>query len=346
MVFGRISSVSILILLIMASIIIMPNTTEKVSAQLHYGVTVESLPDERPGDSTAKVGPGEAAFARLRFKVTNTGLANIFESITMSTVYGAGTQSVTISPSMFTLSRSKSLTVMAYITVDRNSEAPRNIPVEVTARIVNDPTSKAGSASGVVIVNQFSFLVIDPGADAYKEIPPGTKFIDTFKILNQGNGVDPVRFEVTNKDELEKEGWSITIPPSQQIQMQKYIAVSLSGTTPRMWGWKSEFRTITFKVISDLRDTQTGVRVNYSQEYPVTVFLRGFFVPAFDPAFTIMAISMVAAGLYSRGNKKPEIDATTDGTPKSDDNAVNVENKETTDTFNICAQNDCDRNRS
>jgi hypothetical protein len=307
MMFKRMCRVLTLALVLMITITVMVNTANKVSAQLHYGVTVESLPDEKPGDSTARVGPGEPAFAKLRFKVTNTGLANVFESVTMSATYGAGTQSVTISPSMATLSRGASITVMAYITVDRNSEAPRNIPVEITARIMNDPTAKAGSASGVVIVNQFSFLVIDPGADAYKEIPPGTKFINYFKILNQGNGVDPVRFEITNKEDLEREGWSITIPPSQPIQMQKFITVSLSGTTPRTWGWRSEFETITFKVISELKDSQTGVRVNYSQEYPVTVFLRGFFVPAFDPMFSIIAISLVTTGLYYRKNEKPNI---------------------------------------
>jgi parallel beta-helix repeat protein len=200
-----------LILVMIISIAMMMNTTEKVSSGLHYGVSVEALQTE----VKAYADTGQPILAILKFKVTNTGLANVFEQINMSSDVSAGVLSITISPSEFYLSRDESLIVIAYVIVDRSVEMPGNIVVCVTARILNDPTASSSSGScAIVVLNA-------PPSDAPRvvSIPTqnttiGTNF--TYQVIANNTDNDNLTY-FTNIGSINSTGFFSITPMSPGI---------------------------------------------------------------------------------------------------------------------------------
>ncbi|MFA5772039.1 MAG: choice-of-anchor T family protein [Thermoplasmata archaeon] len=256
----KLISIPIIIILILSIVVL--SIPEKTSAGFVYSVEVQAV----NGTAYADVGPGQPAFATLSFKVTNNGY-NVNEKIAMSVSFGAGALSATVSPSQFSLSYGTSQMVTAYVSVDRNAEAPRSIPIDVTATVTNSPSSARAAASGTVIVRQFSFIDIKPVGGLNYSLESGSSKTIVISLVNEGNGEDAITFEVANRGELIVKGWEIPGAEDFRIATKKMENVSLVIKAPDTT--KSEDVKITLRATTTLKNVSS-----YSPDVNLTATVK------------------------------------------------------------------------
>lgn len=278
----KLMSVPIIVIMILsATILTMP---EKASSGLVYSVDVQAVNDTTYVD----VGPGQPALGSLSFKVTNNG-HNVNEDITMSVSYGSGA-SATASPQTFTLPYGASQTVTAYITVDRTVEAPKNIPITVTATVTNPPSSASASAAGTVVVRQFSFIVIKPLEGVNYTLESGSYKTIGINLINQGNGEDVIAFDVANRDVLILNGWEI--PGAEDFRLAMGETENLSLTIKAPDKAQSEKTGIVLRATSQLKNVS-----EYTQDVDITVTVKAKSSNATPGVSTPAIITVLLIGL-------------------------------------------------
>lgn len=255
----KLMSVPVIIILVLSTVVL--TIPEKASAGFIYSVKIESSEDN---DYTVDVGPDDPASLVLKFKVTNDG-HNLKESIEVNVSYGSGIINVTASPLQFTLSMGESKTVTLNANIDREIEAPVQIPISPTVKIVEN--GAASSLSWTVLVKQFSYVVISLLQGTSYSLDVGSSKIIDIKLINLGNGDDPITFEVANSGELTAQGWTIPSYPPMQIMCGKTVNLSLDIKAPD--AAKSGETNIVLRATSQLKNVS-----KYTQDVDLTVTVK------------------------------------------------------------------------
>jgi len=282
--YARISIGIIIATLLMSSILVfLPKET---SAQYEYGVTVEVSGES---EKTVDVRPGMPGTSFIEFTVSNTGGGNTWQKVECSASTLAGWQTAA-SPSIMILNSGESRKVFAFVTANRNEVAPYTTYLELRATVTDGSSgppkvSADGQALGTLNIDQYAYIMFD-AETPYERIGPGKESIFQFKVTNIGNGQDDLKFDIVNIEDLEKDGWTVVRPDDLIIAPGKKETVRLSIRTPKGI-WKDEVHTIQLLARS-VRDSK------YSEDTFITLWVRGVYIPGFDPMLTIMAIGMIA----------------------------------------------------
>jgi hypothetical protein len=149
------------------------------------------------------------------------------------------------------------------------------------------------NAGFAVIVQQYARLSVQ-ATQPFQKIGPGKEFVLTFIAVNNGNYVDTVAVEVLNQKDLEDAGFTVALAAVQyQIDSAGEQPVQLTVATPRgtVIGWSNEYHTIIMQVSTTLQGESEARSVT------ATLWVRGVFLPGFDPMFTIFALALVASAL-------------------------------------------------
>ena len=139
----------------------------------------------------------------------------------------------------------------------------------------------------------FSFGKIGHGKQRVKE------FVLNFIAVNNGNYQDTIAVEGLNAEDLEDSGFTVALAAAQyQIDASGEQPVQLTVATPRgtVVGWSNEYHTVILQVATTLQGETEARSVT------ATMWIRGVFLPGFDPIFTVFALGMVATAL-SRARK-------------------------------------------
>lgn len=202
------------------------------------------------------------------------------------------------------------------LTVSLGPLASRNIPMAIAANFRSPYQIKSGYVNASVksvdyvpveglFLNNIGFqvrtiayarLVLD-AEDPLLKIWPGKTTKLKFNVLNDGNIDDEIRLEVGNKEELYKAGFSIALESSGSVLItpKEMIRMNIHITTPKKV-WEDRYYTVDVRAISDF---ETNQRFDYS----VTIWVRGVYIPGFDPIPALISLFVVAAFLNRKKEK-------------------------------------------
>jgi hypothetical protein len=178
---------------------------------------------------------------------------------------------------------------------------PKTSSLEVGTLIVSGTAKAPGmpvvtaTANAVVTVAQYFKLSI--GADTpLREVKPGDITYNTINIYNEGNGLDSFEIEISNQKDLLKKEFNVIIErTSIDIKQDEYSQVKITIQTPQGFDlWARDLILVSVKVHSA---EARNVNILYSQDYSLSIFMRGFHLPGFDPFLVVVAMAFMVVAM-------------------------------------------------
>lgn len=285
----------------------MPKTSVAIiTAILMISILLISLPEETKAQSTATISLSDLSpnpqiaspTITAPFTVSFTGTVTVSGQgyyrmdITLSASCDQGWVTYPTPPTKSVMegqTPSYSFTVTVTVPAGSPSTIVGKVTVVANGKSVYGTAPPDAYTYGSIQVNQYYWINIESEL-AYKEVPPGQMTPYTIKVWNRGNGPDNLRFEISNIKDLQGKGWALQLSKYTEtaVPPQTYVLLTLQAQAPRDWTiWKTVPTQIMIKVTSS--DDPTGS----SQEYPVTVYERGWYISGFDPIFLIFALVFI-----------------------------------------------------
>ncbi len=281
----KISKAVILATLMLGTTLLMFTPAAEAQAVVAYSISFTD------GQVNLDVRPGASGVGCTEMVVSNEGQAAIDVDVSIS---GGG---VTISPGAVsvTLGSGGSITVpVCALALTQSSYKNVQVTALASGRESNTQLNSVNKNAGfAVIIEQYARLSVQ-AAQPFQRVGPGKEFFLTFIAVNNGNYQDTIAVEVMNLKDLEESGFVIALAAQQYlIDAQGEQPVQVSVSTPRgtVIGWSNEYHTIIMQVATTLQGETEARSVT------ATLWVRGVFLPGFDPLFTIFALAIVASAL-------------------------------------------------
>ena len=286
----KITRAMLLATLILGTTMIMFSPPANAQAAVAYTIAFTD------GQVNLDVRPGASGVGCTEMIVGNEGLATIDVDVSLS---GGG---VTISPGAVsvTLAPGGSITV-PICALALTQSTYKNVQVTAIAqgRETNTQLNPVNKSSGfAVIIDQYARLSVQ-ATQPFQRVGPGKEFVLTFTAVNNGNYQDTISVEILNQKELEDAGFVVALAAQQYLvdsKGEQPVQVSISTPRGTVVGWSNEYHTVIMQVATTLEGESEARAVT------ATLWVRGVFVPGFDPMFTIFALAIVASAL-SRSRK-------------------------------------------
>jgi hypothetical protein len=196
------------------------------------------------------------------------------------------------------LSASFQVTLRADLRAPEGSQTVA-ITAEVTQANGVPVTSSPSTYTVLAIIRQFSRLRVESDV-AFIQLRPKVDTNLVFAVHNDGNAMDRFAIGIDNREELNDEGFQLSIPlvsveieslaPPQKIYVQM--------RTPKNQGWTDKYYNLNFKAVSDYSIKTVGVP-DY-QIQTMTIYIRGIYLPGFELVGTMMISALAAAALAGR----------------------------------------------
>ena len=281
----KISKALLLAMLMLGTSLVMFTPPADAQAAVAYSISFTN------GQVQLDVRPGASGIGCTEMVISNEGQATIDVDISLS---GGG---VTISPGAVsvTLAPGGSITVpVCALALTRSSYKTVQVNALASGRETNTQLNQVNKNAGfAVIVQQYARLSVQ-ASQPFQKIGPGKEFVLNFIAVNNGNYQDTIAVEVLNAKDLEDAGCTVALAAAQyQIDASGEQPVQLTVATPRgtVVGWSNEYHTVILQVATTLQGETEARSVT------ATLWIRGVFLPGFDPIFTIFALGMVATAL-------------------------------------------------
>lgn len=281
----KISKAVILATLMLGTTLLMFTPAAEAQAVVAYSISFTD------GQVNLDVRPGASGVGCTEMLVSNEGQAAIDVDVSIS---GGG---VTISPGAVsvTLGSGGSITVpVCALALTQSSYKNVQVTALASGRESNTQLNSVNKNAGfAVIIEQYARLSVQ-AAQPFQRVGPGKEFFLTFVAVNNGNYQDTIAVEVLNLKDLEDSGFVVALAAQQYlIDAQGEQPVQVSVSTPRgtVIGWSNEYHTIIMQVATTLQGETEARSVT------ATLWVRGVFLPGFDPLFTIFALAIVASAL-------------------------------------------------
>jgi len=177
--------------------------------------------------------------------------------------------------------------------------------VTITATVTQwngAPVSGASTpteAKVLTVFKQFSRLRV--GSElAFLQLRPKVDYTLVFDVYNDGNARDKFNVEIQNYDELNDEGFQLSLPLiSQEIDSlappEKFRVLM---RTPKNQGWTDKYFSLQFKATSEYSVRTEGIP-NY-QIQVMTIYIRGVYLPGFELVGTMMMAALAGAAVGKR----------------------------------------------
>ena len=281
----KISKAVILATLMLGTTLLMFTPTADAQAVVAYSISFTD------GQVNLDVRPGASGVGCTEMLVSNEGQAAIDVDVSIS---GGG---VTISPGAVsvTLGSGGSITVpVCALALTQSSYKNVQVTALASGRESNTQLNSVNKNAGfAVIIQQYARLSVQ-AAQPFQRVGPGKEFYLTFTAVNNGNYQDTIAVEVLNLKDLEDSGFVIALAAQQYLidaQGEQPVQVSISTPRGTVIGWSNEYHTIIMQVATTLQGETEARSVT------ATLWVRGVFLPGFDPLFTIFALAIVALAL-------------------------------------------------
>jgi len=281
----KISKAVMLATLMLGTTLLMFTPAAEAQAVVAYSISFTN------GQVNLDVRPGASGVGCTEMVVSNEGQAAIDVDVSIS---GGG---VTISPGAVsvTLGSGGSITVpICALALTQSSYKNVQVTAIAQGRESNSQLNQVNKNAGfAVIIEQYARLSVQ-AAQPFQRIGPGKEFFLTFTAVNNGNYQDTVAVDILNLKDLEEAGFVVALAAQQYlIDAQGEQPVQVSVSTPRgtVIGWSNEYHTVIMQVSTTLQGESEARSVS------ATLWVRGVFLPGFDPIFTIFALGIVASAL-------------------------------------------------
>jgi hypothetical protein len=281
----KISKAVMLATLMLGTTLLMFTPTADAQAVVAYSISFTD------GQVNLDVRPGASGVGCTEMLVSNEGQAAIDVDVSIS---GGG---VTISPGAVsvTLGSGGSITVpICALALTQSSYKNVQVTALASGRESNTQLNSVNKNAGfAVIIQQYARLSVQ-AAQPFQRVGPGKEFFLTFIAVNNGNYQDTIAVEVLNLKDLEDSGFVIALAAQQYLidaQGEQPVQVSISTPRGTVIGWSNEYHTIIMQVATTLQGETEARSVT------ATLWVRGVFLPGFDPLFTIFALAIVASAL-------------------------------------------------
>jgi len=281
----KISKAAILATLMLGTTLLMFTPAAEAQAVVAYSISFTD------GQVNLDVRPGASGVGCTEMLVSNEGQAAIDVDVSIS---GGG---VTISPGAVsvTLGSGGSITVpVCALALTQSSYKNVQVTALASGRESNTQLNSVNKNAGfAVIIEQYARLSVQ-AAQPFQRVGPGKEFFLTFIAVNNGNYQDTIAVEVLNLKDLEESGFVIALAAQQYLidaQGEQPVQVSISTPRGTVIGWSNEYHTIIMQVATTLQGETEARSVT------ATLWVRGVFLPGFDPLFTIFALAIVASAL-------------------------------------------------
>tara|TARA_B100001750_G_scaffold83871_1_gene66347 strand:+ start:341 stop:1213 length:873 start_codon:yes stop_codon:yes gene_type:complete len=281
----KISKAVMLATLMLGTTLLMFTPAAEAQAVVAYSISFTN------GQVNLDVRPGASGVGCTEMVVSNEGQAAIDVDVSIS---GGG---VTISPGAVsvTLGSGGSITVpICALALTQSSYKNVQVTAIAQGRESNSQLNQVNKNAGfAVIIEQYARLSVQ-AAQPFQRIGPGKEFILTFTAVNNGNYQDTVAVDILNLKDLEEAGFVVALAaPQYLVDAQGEQPVQVSVSTPRgtVIGWSNEYHTVIMQVATTLQGETEARSVT------ATLWVRGVFLPGFDPLFTIFALAIVASAL-------------------------------------------------
>ncbi len=281
----KISKAVILATLMLGTTLLMFTPAAEAQAVVAYSISFTD------GQVNLDVRPGASGVGCTEMLVSNEGQAAIDVDVSIS---GGG---VTISPGAVsvTLGSGGSITVpVCALALTQSSYKNVQVTALASGRESNTQLNSVNKNAGfAVIIEQYARLSVQ-AAQPFQRVGPGKEFFLTFIAVNNGNYQDTIAVEVLNLKDLEESGFVVALAAQQYLidaQGEQPVQVSISTPRGTVIGWSNEYHTIIMQVATTLQGETEARSVT------ATLWVRGVFLPGFDPLFTIFALAIVASAL-------------------------------------------------
>ena len=286
----KISKAVLLATLMLGTTLVMFSPPAEAQAAVAYSIAFTN------GQVTLDVRPGASGVGCTEMVVSNEGQATIDVDVALS---GGG---VTISPGAVsvTLAPGGSITIpICALALTRSSYKTVQVTALASGRETNTQLQQVNKNAGfAVIVQQYARLSVQ-ATQPFQKVGPGKEFVLSFIAVNNGNYQDTIAVQVINAKDLEDAGFTVALAsPLYTIDASGEQPVQITIATPRgtVVGWSNEYHTVILEIATTLQGETEARSVT------ATLWIRGVFLPGFDPIFTIFALGMVATAL-SRSRK-------------------------------------------
>ncbi len=213
--------------------------------------------------------------------VVNTGWPVVISPSTMAFI-NPGTQrfqvTVIVPPSTSSL-------LTGNVIVTGNAKAPALAPV-------------VAAASAVVTVSQFFDLTIE-AEQPLRQVKPGELTYNVINVYNEGNGQDTFELEIENNEKLVEDQYTVLLGSTDiTVQQDEYQPVRITVQTPQQWTlYKKQMTQLVVKVTSS---EARAKNLLYTKTYPLYLYMKGYYIPGFEPFLAILAFAFVASVLNMR----------------------------------------------
>ncbi len=281
----KISKAVILATLMLGTTLLMFTPTADAQAVVAYSVGFTD------GQVKLDVRPGASGVGCTEMLINNEGQGSIDVDVSIT---GGG---VTISPGAVsvTLGSGGSITIpVCALALTQSSYKNVQVIALASGRETNSQLNQVNKNAGfAVIIEQYARLSVQ-AAQPFQRVGPGKEFYLTFTAVNNGNYQDTIAVEVLNLKDLEESGFVIALAAQQYLidsKGEQPVQVSISTPRGTVIGWSNEYHTIIMQVATTLQGETEARSVT------ATLWIRGVFLPGFDPLFTIFALAIVASAL-------------------------------------------------
>ena len=154
-------------------------------------------------------------------------------------------------------------------------------------------------AKVLTVFKQFSRLRV--GSElAFLQLRPKVDYTLVFDVYNDGNARDKFNVEIQNYDELNDEGFQLSLPLiSQEIDsLAPPEKFRVQMRTPKNQGWTDKYFSLQFKATSEYSVRTEGIP-NY-QIQVMTIYIRGVYLPGFELVGTMMMAALAGAAVGKR----------------------------------------------
>lgn len=259
-------------------------TTEDAEAQ----ITPDVMVSVNPHILMVDVSPTGTGIVQSQITLENLGvhIVTVLVTIDLDGYHASPNQiSVTLTPGQI---RYLPMSVAAMLRSEYRLQAGKVI---ATVRSVNGVPIEEyfyNEAGFFVQTSMYSRLVLE-AKDPYIKVWPGKVLKLKFEVLNEGNIDDEVRLDVVNRDALYRSGFSIAqgSSGSQLISPGSRDPMTLHVTTPKS-RWEDSYYSVDVRAVSSFQSSQPF-------DYSVILWVRGVYVPGFDPIPALISLFVAAA---------------------------------------------------
>ncbi len=281
----KISKAAMLATLMLGTTLLMFTPTADAQAVVAYSVSFTD------GTVYLDVRPGASGVGCTEMLINNEGQGSIDVDVSIT---GGG---VTISPGAVsvTLGSGGSITIpVCALALTQSSYKNVQVTAIAQGRETNSQLNQVNKNAGfAVIIEQYSRLSVQ-AAQPFQRVGPGKEFYLTFTAVNNGNYQDTIAVEVLNLKDLEDSGFVVALAAQQYLidsKGEQPVQVSISTPRGTVIGWSNEYYTVIMQVATTLQGETE------SRSVTAVLWIRGVFLPGFDPLFTIFALAIVASAL-------------------------------------------------